>query len=310
MRLLIVEDDASTSGAMDLMLRSEGFNPYVTDLGEEAVSLAKLYDYDAITLDLNLPDIHGIEVLRQVRAAGLKTPIIIVSGMDGALAKARALNMGADDYLTKPFHKDELVARLRALIRRSAMQPNPIITVGEIAIDTVRQEVRVGGQIVHFTGKEYQVLELLALRMGQVVTKDAILNHLYGGMDEPELKIVDVFVCKIRNKLRWANGGAHHIETAWGRGYALQNDPDTPAAFDPRDFNSMRRHVLDRLTVKPSTTHEILSGSPHKRGSLISTISHCVLDGLAVNRGTKRAAIYTITAAGRVWLADRSAVAA
>lgn len=228
MRVLLVEDDAATAGMMELMLKSEGFNVYTTDLGEEGVDLAKLYDYDAVSLDLNLPDMNGFDVLRQIRAAGVTTPVLICSGTTDVRAKVKALDAGADDYMTKPFHKDELVARLRAIIRRSRGLAKSSVTIGALTVRLDQKTADVGGQHIPLTGKEWRVLEVLALRKDRPVTKDEFLNHLYGGMDEPELKIIDVFVCKLRKKLT-AAGAGRVIQTVWGRGYSLTEDADPPA---------------------------------------------------------------------------------
>ncbi len=222
MRVLLIEDDSSTAQSIELMLKSESFNVYTTDLGEEGIDLGKLYDYDLIMLDLNLPDMSGYEVLRSLRVSKVKTPILILSGLAGIEDKVRGLGFGADDYMTKPFHKDELVARIHAIIRRSKGHAQSIITTGELKVNLDTKTVEAGGQRVHLTGKEYQMLELLSLRKGTTLTKEMFLNHLYGGMDEPELKIIDVFICKLRKKLSVATGGANYIETVWGRGYVLR----------------------------------------------------------------------------------------
>ena len=208
MRVLLIEDDSATAQSIELMLKSESFNVYTTDLGEEGVDLGKLYDYDIIMLDLNLPDMSGYEVLRTLRLSKVKTPILILSGMAGIEDKVRGLGFGADDYMTKPFHKDELVARIHAIVRRSKGHAQSVITTGDLIVNLDAKTVEVGGQRVHLTGKEYQMLELLSLRKGTTLTKEMFLNHLYGGMDEPELKIIDVFICKLRKKLDAAAGGA------------------------------------------------------------------------------------------------------
>jgi two-component system, cell cycle response regulator CtrA len=221
MRVLVIEDDAPTAQALELMLKFESFNVYTTDLGEEGVELAKLYDYDVLVLDLTLPDISGFEVIRQIRAGKVKTPILVLCALAGIEDKVKALGLGADDYMTKPFHKDELVARLNALVRRSKGLAESIITTGNLSINLNTKTVSVDGCDVHLTGKEYAMLELLSLRKGLTLTKDAFLTHLYGGMDEPEAKIVDVFICKLRKKLKAVN--SHPIETIWGRGYVLRD---------------------------------------------------------------------------------------
>ena len=225
MRVLLVEDDPTTSKSIEMMLTHANLNVYATDLGEEGIDLAKLYDYDLILLDLNLPDMNGHEVLRQLRLARIDTPILILSGDDGTESKIKGFGFGADDYLTKPFHREELIARIHAIIRRSKGHAQSVIRTGAICVNLDAKTVDVGGVTVHLTGKEYQMLELLSLRKGTTLTKEMFLNHLYGGMDEPELKIIDVFICKLRKKLQKATGGENYIETVWGRGYVLR-DPD------------------------------------------------------------------------------------
>jgi two-component system cell cycle response regulator CtrA len=227
-RVLLVEDDPSTAKSIELMLSHANLNVYSTDLGEEGIDLAKLYDYDLILLDINLPDMNGREVLRQLRLSRIETPILILSGEDGTESKLKGFGFGADDYMTKPFHREELVARIHAIIRRSKGHAQSIIKTGVIAVNLDAKTVEVDSSPVHLTGKEYQMLELLSLLKGATLTKEMFLNHLYGGMDEPELKIIDVFICKLRKKLSEATGGDNHIETVWGRGYVLR-DPEPMA---------------------------------------------------------------------------------
>ena len=223
MRILLIEDDPSTANSIELMLRKANLNTYVTDSGEEGIELAKLYDYDLIVLDLSLPDIDGYEVLRKLRMGKVETPTLILSGMDGTENKIRGFGCGADDYLTKPFNREELVARIHAIVRRSKGHAQSVIKTGKVAVNLDAKTVDVDGHPVHLTGKEYQMLELLSLRKGSTLTKEMFLNHLYGGMDEPEVKIIDVFICKLRKKLAGATGGANYIETVWGRGYVLRD---------------------------------------------------------------------------------------
>lgn len=232
MRILLVEDDPTTSKSVELMLSNANLNVYATDLGEEGIDLAKLYDYDLILLDLNLPDMDGHEVLRKLRLAKIETPTLVLSGYDDAENKIKSFGFGADDYMTKPFHREELIARIHAIVRRSKGHAQSSIQTGDILVNLDAKTVEVEGQPVHLTGKEYQMLELLSLRKGTTLTKEMFLNHLYGGMDEPELKIIDVFICKLRKKLAQATGGENYIETVWGRGYVLR-DP-LPVEDQPR----------------------------------------------------------------------------
>jgi two-component system cell cycle response regulator CtrA len=195
------------------------------DCGEDGIELAKLYDFDIIVLDLRLPDMEGYEVVRRLRAARIQTPILILSGRSDPTDKVRGLMGGADDYLTKPFNKAELVARIQAIVRRSKGHAESIIRTGKLQLNMDARSVEADGRRLHVTGKEYSILELLSLRKGTTLTKEMFLDHLYGGMDEPELKIINVFICKLRKKLAEATGGEHYIKTVWGRGYVLK-DPE------------------------------------------------------------------------------------
>lgn len=223
MRILMIEDDPSTSRSIELILAKANLNVYTTDLGEEGVDLAKLYDYDLILLDLNLPDLSGFDVLKELRTAKVDTPIMIVTGDDRVDSKLRGFGFGADDYMTKPFNRDELIARIHAIVRRSKGHAQSIISTGKIKVNLDAKTVEADNGPVHLTGKEYLMLELLSLRKGATLTKEMFLNHIYGGMDEPELKIIDVFICKLRKKLAAATGGDNYIETVWGRGYVLRD---------------------------------------------------------------------------------------
>ena len=226
MRVLLVEDDPATAQGIEMMLRSESYVCDVTDMGEDGLEIGKLYDYDIIILDLMLPDMDGYEVLRRLRAARVKTPILILSGLNALDDKIKGLGVGADDYLTKPFDKRELVARIQAIVRRSKGHSDSIIKTGKLTVNLDTRRVEVDGQPLRLTRKEYGILELLSLRKETTLTKEVFLNHLYNGMDEPELKIIDVFVCKLRKKLSAATGGENYIETVWGRGYALRDPID------------------------------------------------------------------------------------
>ena len=223
MRVLLVEDDSATAASIEMMLRAENFIVDTTDLGEDGLEIGKLYDYDIIILDLMLPDIDGYEVLRRLRAARVRTPILILSGLSELDHKLKGLGFGADDFLTKPFDRRELIARIQAIVRRAKGHSESVIRTGKLLVNLDSRTVDVDGQPLRLTGKEYGILELLSLRKGTTLTKEMFLNHLYGGMDEPELKIIDVFVCKLRKKLSQATGGDNYIETVWGRGYVLRD---------------------------------------------------------------------------------------
>ncbi|NCC22944.1 MAG: response regulator transcription factor [Alphaproteobacteria bacterium] len=225
MRVLLVEDDSSTAKSIELMLKSEGYIVDITDLGEDGLEIGKIYDYDIIILDLMLPDMDGYEVLKRLRAAKVDTPILILSGLSELDNKIKGLGFGADDYLTKPFDKRELIARIQAIVRRSQGHAQSEIVTGKVRVNLDTRTVDVAGKPLHLTVKEYGILELLSLRKGSTLTKEMFLNHLYGGMDEPEVKIIDVFICKLRKKLQTAAGGDNYIETVWGRGYVLR-DPE------------------------------------------------------------------------------------
>src|SRR5271154_2900587 len=226
MRVLIVEDDPMTSRSLEMSLRAEGMVVDATGLGEDGLEIGKLYEYDIILLDLGLPDMDGYEVLRRLRASRVTTPVLILSGLSESDKKVKGLGFGADDYLTKPFDRAELVARIQAIVRRSKGHSESIIRTGRLSVNLDRRTVDVNADPLHLTGKEYGILELLSLRKGQTLTKEQFLNHLYGGIDEPELKIIDVFICKLRKKLSNATGGTNYIETVWGRGYVLRDPAD------------------------------------------------------------------------------------
>ena len=226
MRVLLTEDDKSMAQNIKTILTKEGMVVDVSNLGEDGAEYSRLYDFDIIILDLMLPDMDGLEVLKKLRLEKVSTPVLILSGLTAPDKKVQGFMNGADDYLTKPFDKSELVARIKAIVRRSQGHSKSILNVGKLEINLDSKTVSVNGEIVHLTGKEFQILELLALRQGTTLNKEQFLNHLYGGMDEPELKIIDVFICKLRKKLQKATGGDDYIGTIWGRGYLLQAPED------------------------------------------------------------------------------------
>ncbi len=226
MRVLLIEDDKVMSQNIALILKKEGMVVDVSALGEDGLEVGKLYDYDIVILDLKLPDMDGLDVLKHLRASNIDTPVLILSGLNSPDKKVSGLCCGADDYLTKPFDRSELIARVNAIVRRAKGHADPIVRTGCLEVNLSTKVVTVKGKVVHLTGKEYALLELLSLRKGITLNKEQFLNHLYGGMDEPEMKIIDVFMCKMRKKLMKLTGGVDYIQTVWGRGYILQDVPE------------------------------------------------------------------------------------
>ena len=245
MRILLIEDDLVAARGIMLMLKSSGGVVDHADTGEEGLELSRHYDYDIVILDLILPDIEGFEVVRRMRIARNDTPVLILSGLSRPQVKVKGLGLGADDFISKPFDKAELMARIQAVIRRSKGFSQPSLRVGPLLLNLDSHEVTVNDEAVHLTGKEYAILELLVLRKGMVLTKEAFLNHLYGGMDEPEMKIIDVFICKLRKKLAVA-GAENLIGTVWGRGYMIR-EPAASAMLTPED--TAQETPTDQLTA-------------------------------------------------------------
>ena len=221
MRALIVDHQFTQVREIVSLLKSAGGVVDQVDNGEEALDLSRHYDYDIALVELLLPDMEGYEVVRRMRNLHNDTPVIVLSELSRPQAKIKAFAVGADDFIIKPFNSGELLARIHAIIRRSKGFSHASLEVGPLVLNLDRQEVTVNGKMVHLTNKEYAILELLVLRKGMALSKETFLNHLYGGLDEPEIKIIDVFVCKLRKKL--AQAGANNlIGTIWGRGYILR----------------------------------------------------------------------------------------
>lgn len=225
MRVLLIEDDKTVSQNITLILKKEGMVADTAYLGEDGLEFAKLYEYDIILLDLMLPDMEGYDVLRRLRSAHIQTPVLILSGLSTPDKKVKGLGYGADDYLTKPFDYGELVARVNALVRRSKGHADSVVQTGHMKINFNSKIVTINDKPLHLTSKEYALFELLALRKGTTINKEQFLNHLYGGMDEPEMKIIDVFLCKIRRKIEKLSKEEEYIQTVWGRGYILKDLP-------------------------------------------------------------------------------------
>lgn len=225
MRILIAESDSIAVAQLITVLERFSYQVEHVKTASEALDMFKHYQYDLFITALDLPDQPGDEVIRQLRRSRLTTPIMVLSAHADAETKVAAFSAGADDYVTKPFDMSETQARIQALTRRAYGASEPRLCAGPLELDLEGRMVSVNGQFLNLTSKEYSILELLLLRKGAVLTKDMFLNHLYGGIDEPEMKIIDVFICKLRRKLQ-RFGVDHMIITVWGRGYILQ-DPTT-----------------------------------------------------------------------------------
>jgi two-component system, cell cycle response regulator CtrA len=243
MRALLAQHDIVSAHKISQLLRNHGFIVDQAEDGEETVDMARHYDYDVVVLDMTLSDMAGVDVVRRMRTARIETPVLILSEMSSPQARVKALSAGADDVISKPFDRDELIARLQTIVRRSRGFSQAFIAVGPLKLNLQNREVMVCDRAVHLTGKEYAILELLALRKGICQSKDAILNHLYGGTDEPEAKIIDVFVCKLRKKIAQA-GAPELIGTVWGRGYILR-DPSTANGGEPAIDRADVRELLE-----------------------------------------------------------------
>ncbi len=222
MRVLLVEDDSATSGSISQVLQYEGYVCVTRETGMDGLEAAKLHRFDVIVLDLMLPDIAGCDVLRRLRALDVQTPVMVLSGLSDVDLKLEALSGGADDCLTKPFARAELIARLQAITRRARSAPASVLRSGRLTIDYDSLTARVDDLALDLTIKEYGVLEVLCRRKGRVLTKQMLLDHLYAGKDEPVRKIIDVFVCRLRKKLTLAPGCEDYIETVHGQGYRFR----------------------------------------------------------------------------------------
>lgn len=225
MRVLLIGQDVRTAARVKMMLTGEKHICDTTDLGENGLEIRKLDDYDVILVDLTVPNINGYGVLQRLREARPRTPVLILAEHGKLDPRLKGLGFGDDDFITKPFDHRQLSGRIQAIARGLKGHWESTIRTGKLVVNLDTREVSVDNHSVHLTGKEYGILELLSLQKSSTLTKEMFLNHLYGGMNEPELKIIDVFVCKLRKKLAQATGGNHYIETIWGRGYRLR-DPD------------------------------------------------------------------------------------
>ena len=227
MNILLIEDDRVMNQNISLILKRAGMTVESALFAKDGLECLKLYEYDLIILDLMLPDMTGMDTLRSIRSSGIKTPVLVLSAIELPNKKVECLSCGADDYVNKPFNPEELVARVHAIIRRSKGHAEGLVCVGKMKIDLNTKIVTVADKVLPLTSKEYALIELLALKKGATVSKEQFLNHLYNGENEPEVKIIDVFFCKIRSKIKELSGGEDYITTIWGRGYILQDSAQT-----------------------------------------------------------------------------------
>ena len=228
------------SQAIAAMLGYDGIVSEQAETGEEAFDLARHYDFEVIVIALALRDIDGVSLIRRMRSAGIDTPVLALSGLPRQPLLGQAFAAGADDFLTKPFDHAEFLARAKRLARRTRGHSQAVLEAGALKLNMDTREVIIAGTPVAVTGKEYAILELLVLRKGSAVTKETLLNHLYNGMDEPEAKIIDVFICKLRKKLAQA-GAPNAIGTVWGHGYVIRGGNDVPHASEIAAASEVRQ---------------------------------------------------------------------
>ncbi|MEK9799152.1 MAG: response regulator transcription factor [Alphaproteobacteria bacterium] len=230
MHILVVEDDPIVADILGMTLEEAGYFKTTANTIETALFELKHNQIDVVLLDINLPDGDGTRLARLIRKNHMPVPILVVSGNSGIDDKITALGAGADGYLTKPFDRYELVANLEAIIRRTHGHSSATVNVGNLIVDLSRNYAKIGDTRLDLTAKEFRIIEFLALRKGAVLSKDAFLNHLYGGIDEPQPKIIDVFMCKLRRKIADAGASGVVIDTIWGQGYILR---------EVRDYDTM-----------------------------------------------------------------------
>jgi DNA-binding response OmpR family regulator len=222
-RVLIVEDDPSMASSLRRGLEAEGYAVDVATDGDDGLWRATEEDFDVVLLDLMLPRRNGYRVVADLRAAGRRTPVLVLTAKDGEWDQAEALDAGADDYLAKPFSYPVLLARLRALIRRSAGQADPVITVGDLRLDPSARTCRRGDVAIELTSREFALLEYLALHAGTVVSKAELVEHVWDQAREPDTNVVEVYVGYLRRKvdLPFARPLLHTVR---GAGYRLADD--------------------------------------------------------------------------------------
>ena len=218
MRILVAEDDSRLLTQLDALLQQNGYSVDLADNGEHALFLLKEYSYDLAIVDIGMPKLDGFEVIKKARQADIPCPILILTARDRWQEKVEGLDAGADDYLTKPFHNEELLARAKALIRRASGQANPTIQFGPIALDTVSEELSLNGQALDLTAYEYKVMEYLMLNPNKVISKTELTEHIYDQDFDLDSNVIEVFIGRLRKKLD-PSGDLKPIETLRGRGY-------------------------------------------------------------------------------------------
>ena len=222
MHILLIDRKPAINQGIVFFLKGKGWIVDSAFSGEEGAELARLYDYDLILSDLLLSDITGAELIKKIRNVGIKTPIIILSGNVTANQKVNCFNLGADDFIVRPCDRNELVARIQAVVRRAKGYAHAVIRIGQMTVNLDTKIITIADSDLKLTKKEYALMELLALRQNTTVSKEQLLNHLYGAMDEPDMKIIDVFLFRIREKIAKISNGKKYIQTVWGRGYVLK----------------------------------------------------------------------------------------
>ena len=220
MRILIAEDDSRLLTQLDTLLQQNGYSVDLADNGEHALYQLNEFPYDLAIIDIGLPQLDGFEVIRKARQADISCPVLILTARDRWQEKVEGLDAGADDYLTKPFHNEELLARAKALIRRASGQANPVITFGPITLDTVAEEIKVQGTVLELTAYEYKVMEYLMLNPQKVISKTELTEHIYDQDFDLDSNVIEVFIGRLRKKID-PTGELKPIDTLRGRGYRI-----------------------------------------------------------------------------------------
>jgi two-component system cell cycle response regulator CtrA len=226
--VLLVDDDREAAAGIALFLKAAGAHVDIAGDAAEAFDYLDHYDYEAVVLDVLLPGIQGYDILARMRARGIATPVLMLSGLIQPDARIKGLGLGADDFVSKPADHRELLARLQAVVRRSAGYSQAVLRAGSVTLDPAGRTVAVSGRPVALTGKEFGALELLLLRRGRVVRKEVFLDHLYDGLSDPGVRVIDVYICTLRRKLAQA-GARDLIGTVTGQGYIVRARAGQPA---------------------------------------------------------------------------------